>query len=98
MVPGRFSARVSALAVVALVSLAAVPAQAAGPAAEAALDYVQRQKHDFRLSGADVRELSVSSEVASAHNGITHVYLQQGYRGIDVYNGIFTVNVRKDGS
>lgn len=81
-----------------LVLLAAGQARAASPAAQAALDYVQRHKQDFGLAGSDIQEISLSSEVPSAHNGITHVYLQQRYRGIDVYDGLLTVNVRGDGS
>lgn len=97
MVSRRLSARVAAASTLVLVSLAAVPSHAARPAS-AALEYVQRHKQELGLTGSDVEEISVSSEVASVHNGITHVYLQQEYRGIDVYNAIFTVNVRKDGS
>ena len=93
----KLSARLG-LAAAAALFLAGVPAHAASTAADAAMQYVQRNKQNFGLTGSDVRELSVSSEVLSAHNGITHVYLQQEYRGIEVHNGIFTVNVRKDGS
>jgi extracellular elastinolytic metalloproteinase len=90
-------ARTLAVVASALVFVAAVPAHAT-PAAEAALAYVKQHKQEFGLTGSDVKEMSVSSEVASAHNGITNVYLQQGYRGIGVYNAILTVNVRQDGS
>jgi extracellular elastinolytic metalloproteinase len=98
MASRRLSTRAGAAIVLALVSLAAVPSDAASRAAAAALEHVQRHKQDFGLTGSDVKEVSVSSEVPSTHNGITHVYLQQGHRGIDVYNGILTVNVREDGS
>ena len=87
------------LAALLVAGLAASTGEAASrTATDVARDYVQRHQQDFGLIGSDVEEISVSSEVASAHNGITHVHLQQGYRGIEVYNGILTVNVRKDGS
>ena len=87
------------LAVLLVAGLAASAGESASrTAADVARDYVQRHLRDFGLIGSDIDELSVSSEVASAHNGITHVHLQQGYRGIEVYNGVLTVNVRKDGS
>jgi len=87
------------LAALLVAGLAASPGEAAsGTATDAAHGYIQQHKKDFGLTDADVGEYSVSSEVASAHNGITHVYVQQRYRGIDVYNGILNVNVRKDGS
>jgi extracellular elastinolytic metalloproteinase len=41
--------------------------------------------------------MAVSSEVASRQNGVTHVYFQQRYRGIDVHNGILNVNIGRDG-
>jgi hypothetical protein len=72
------------------------PAQSG--AAGAALDYVARNRQQLGLSAADVREMTVSSTVESAHNNVTHVYLQQRYRGIDVWNAIMTVNVRADGT
>jgi hypothetical protein len=40
----------------------------------------------------------VSSTVASSHNGVTHVYLQQRYRGIEVWNGILNVALGADGA
>ena len=39
----------------------------------------------------------LSSEVVSRDTGITHVYLEQRYRGIEVYAGILTLSLRPDG-
>ena len=91
-----------ALGVAALLWVAAAPKAwsqtPTGPTA-VARDYVQQNKQGFGLTGSDVNEMVVSSEVASRHNGVTHVYLQQQYRGIDVQDGIITVNVacRREG-
>lgn len=65
--------------------------------ASAAISYVQKNKQDFGLTGADVRELQILS-VAPGANGVTHVYVQQQYRGIDVAYGVFTLNILPDGS
>ena len=62
-------------------------------AADVAYRYVAANQQRLGLDGSDVGEMVVSSQVASEHNGVTHVYLQQRYRGIDVYNGILNVNV-----
>lgn len=78
--------------------LAAPPAQAASSAARTAIDHIERHKSQLGLTGSDIGELVVSSEAASAHNGVTHVYLQQRYRGIDVHNAVLNVSVAKDGS
>ncbi len=69
----------------------------AGSAADAARNYVQHNKQEFGLTGSDINEIVVSREVTSRHNGVTHVYLQQQYRAIDVHNGILNVNVGADG-
>ena len=36
--------------------------------------------------------------MVSRHTGVTHVYLQQRHRGIDVWNAIINVNVAADGT
>jgi extracellular elastinolytic metalloproteinase len=86
------------LAAALALTLVTASAGAAGSAADAAREYVDKNKRAFGLTGSDVGEIEISSVVPSGHNGITHVYLQQQYRGIDVHTGLFTVNVRADGS
>jgi hypothetical protein len=93
-----------ARAAVALALVSALPATtAAGGAAavaptEAARRHVQKNARALGLAPADIAEMAVSSEVYSAHSGVTHVYLQQQHQGIDVHAAIFNVNVRADGS
>ena len=50
------------------------------------------------MTGTDLREIAVSNSVVSRHTGVTHVYLQQRHRGIDVWNAIINVNVAADGT
>jgi len=64
----------------------------------AALQYLKSQRQKMGLTGSDIGEVLVSSSVYSKHNGVTHVYLQQYYRGIEVWTGIVNVNVAPDGS
>jgi extracellular elastinolytic metalloproteinase len=66
-------------------------------AADAALSHAQKNATKFGLSSADLGEVAVSSTVVSRHSGMTHVYLQQRYRGIDVWSAVINVNVAKDG-
>jgi hypothetical protein len=66
--------------------------------ADSARAYVARHLDRFGLSRSDIREMTVSSEVRSAHTGVTHVYLQQRYRGIEVHGAILNVNVAPDGT
>jgi len=98
MVSGRPIRTLVVLVVLLVAGLAASPGETAGrKAADVARDYVQRQARALGLVRSDVAEVVVSSAVPSPHNGVTHVYLQQRYRGIDVHNGIANVNVRADG-
>jgi hypothetical protein len=64
---------------------------------DSARAYVEQTLERFGLTASDVSEMVVSSEVASRHNGVTHVYFQQRYRGIDVHNAILNVSVGRDG-
>ena len=64
---------------------------------QVARDYVQRHSQDLGLAPSDIAELAVSSVVSSRDNGVTHVYLQQRFAGIEVDGGIINVNVLKDG-
>lgn len=65
---------------------------------DVAIEYVGTHRQQFGLTGADVRDVVVSSVVRSEASGTTHVYLQQQHRGIPVWGGIFTVNVLADGT
>jgi hypothetical protein len=65
---------------------------------DVARNYVQKTFNSLGLTGSDINEFEVSSSVFSKHNGVTHVYFQQRYRGIAVYNGILNVNVDRNGN
>ena len=55
-------------------------------------------KKDLGVTGADLPEIAVSNTVVSRHTGVTHVYLQQRHRGIEVWNAIINVNVAANGT
>ncbi len=81
---------------VTLTCVSVAPAVAAS-AADTALEYARKHKQQLGLTAADLRDVVVSSEVKSRHNGVTHVYLQQRHRGVEVHTGILTVNVAANG-
>lgn len=92
------------LALVAIAPLAmAAPIGASGSgaparnAADIARDHLREHRKELGLKGSDLREIVVDSTVVSRHNGLTHVYFQQRYQGIGVYNGIIGVHVAADG-
>ncbi|MCB1032445.1 MAG: M36 family metallopeptidase, partial [Acidobacteria bacterium] len=82
-----------------LLSLAA-PAvlSAAGPAASgtaaAAQEMLKERSKELGLEPTDIREARISSLVPSPHNGITHVYFQQLYRGIEVRGGVINMSLK----
>ncbi len=72
------------------------PAQAGQPL-EIAQRYYREHAADYALSSEDIKH-RVSDVVATKHNGLTHVYLQQTIDGIPVDGAVSTINVRADGS
>jgi len=55
--------------------VAAVGVSGQRSAADAAREYVTSNRQQFGLTGSDTNDMAISSTVASAHNGVTHVYL-----------------------
>jgi hypothetical protein len=81
-------------------ALAGVPSAtwaAARSAVDVAREYAQQHKQELGLTGPGLDEMAVSSEVYSRQSGVTHVYFQQRYRGIDVHTAILNVSVSADG-
>ncbi len=72
-------------------------AQADSKARETALQFLRENPARFGLSAADVADVRVTDEYVSKNNGVTHVWVQQQYQGIPVYNGLFGLHVKPDG-
>jgi extracellular elastinolytic metalloproteinase len=64
---------------------------------ETALEYLRSHAAKFNLTNQDVAELQVTDEFESAHNGLTHVWVQQQQAGIPVFNALFGLHVTKSG-
>jgi extracellular elastinolytic metalloproteinase len=73
------------------------PAAAASPDA-IAIKYVQQHAGELGVSPEDVGDVVVLSSYASEHTGVTHVNLNQRFRGLEVFGSHATVNVNPDGS
>ncbi len=63
-----------------------------------AMDYVQSQRQALGLTDADLQDVVVRDRFVTQHNGVTHLHFQQRLGGIEVYNGLLSVNVAADGS
>src|SRR5262245_19516534 len=70
------------------------------PSAEAkrlALDYLRASAGTFGLTADDIADVVIGDIYSSDHTGVTHVYLRQRYRGVEVADAQVTVNVTADG-
>jgi extracellular elastinolytic metalloproteinase len=66
-------------------------------AVKIATDFTVKQQKDWNLTEQDVKEYFVQDHYFTQHNGVTHVYLIQQHKGIELYNGIINVNVLPSG-
>ncbi|MBI4469430.1 MAG: M36 family metallopeptidase [Acidobacteria bacterium] len=62
-----------------------------------AVDFLKQVSEAYELTPSEVESVVVQRTYSSAHNGVTHVTMQQRYRGLDVFDAVFTVNVDKEG-
>ena len=69
-----------------------------GDPADIALAYVHRHKPDLGLTESDLAGIVATDQYTDEDTGTSHLYFQQQYQGIGVYNGILNVNVARDGN
>ncbi len=62
-----------------------------------AMNFVRNNVAALGLEAGDLQGYAVTDVVHSKVTGATHIYLQQRYRGIPVYNAQLHVNVNRDG-
>ncbi|MCL4264961.1 MAG: M36 family metallopeptidase [Anaerolineae bacterium] len=63
-----------------------------------ALNFIQAHSQELGVTAVDVADLVVTDQYTSRHTGVTHIYLQQQYEGIGVFNGRININIAPDGS
>ena len=71
--------------------------KASGAPMTLAMNFVRNNVAALGLEAADLQGYAVTDVVYSKVTGATHIYLQQRYRGIPVYNAQLQVNVNRDG-
>jgi extracellular elastinolytic metalloproteinase len=92
------------LTLIALVAVTATVGASAGGAQPdrdplaIALDYIRDNRAQLGLTAADISDKVVTDQYSDAHTGVTHIYLQQRFKGIGVHNGLINVHVTQDGS
>ena len=60
--------------------------------------YLKAHTRELGLRASDLSDLAVTDRYTDSTTGTTHIYFQQRYKGIGVYNGITGVHVARDGS
>jgi extracellular elastinolytic metalloproteinase len=63
-----------------------------------ALRHIENNHLDWGLSDKDIADISVSDSHISSISGTAHIYFQQKYQGINIYNGILNVAVGQNGN
>lgn len=66
-------------------------------AREKALVFLRENPAQFNLSRADVSAVRVTDEYVSKPSNVTHVWVQQEYNGLPVYNALMGLHVKPDG-
>lgn len=79
-----------------VVNVLALHAQRAASAT--ALSFLRDNPARFGLTAADVADVRITDEYLSKHNGVTHVWVQQQYAGLPVYNALFGLHVLSNGT
>ncbi len=90
------SAAVVAITMAPTLPVRGAPAERPTPRA-AALAHLALSAEQLGLSSAEVAEVTVSSEVPTRHNGLTHVYLQQQVGGLEVVNAVTNIAIDRRG-
>jgi hypothetical protein len=70
----------------------------AGSPTQIALDHLRGNAQAFGLRAADVAGIAVTDRYTDSYNGVTHVYLRQQYRGIEVVGANANYNIARNGS
>lgn len=56
--------------------------------------FLEQQQAALDLKTSDLQDWRISSQHTSSISGVTHVYLQQQYQDIDLYNGVANVAIK----
>ncbi|MFN8487777.1 MAG: M36 family metallopeptidase [Caldilineaceae bacterium] len=62
-----------------------------------ALNYLHQRTEQLGLAEADLADVVVKDRYLTKHNGVTHIYFRQRYKGIEVFNGDLNVHISRQG-
>ncbi|MCH2043825.1 MAG: T9SS-dependent M36 family metallopeptidase [Saprospiraceae bacterium] len=59
--------------------------------------FLESKKTELELSSSDIQNWTITDEYQTKHNGVTHVYIQQEYNNLPIFNGLANFNIDRDG-
>lgn len=59
-------------------------------------DYLNSQKTYYSFEDTDITEFKINNRIYSNKSGVTHLYVNQYYRGIPVFNAISSVAIKDE--
>jgi len=62
----------------------------------AGTQFLDSHKAELGISDSDIRNAVIADMYQSKHNGVTHIYYNQAYKGIPVYNAILNLNITEE--
>ena len=68
-----------------------------GDALDIALAYLRAHPGKYGITGSDLRDVVVTDRYRDAHNGVTHIYLRQRFKAIEIIGSDLNVSVTRDG-
>lgn len=93
-----FSAEILAIAVFVLSVLCSFKTTAqSDPSLRQVTDYLTKNKSALGFTNTDVSDIYVKDSYTDAHNGVSHVYVQQRYNGTEIKDAIFGLHLQKNG-
>lgn len=69
----------------------------AGEPAEIVISYLQQNSAKVGIAPADLNDVLLKDRYVTGHNGVTHIYLRQRFKGIELHNGDINANVSSQG-
>jgi len=66
-------------------------------AISSAKQFLKENVANWQLTEADIADIAIENIFTSKHNGVTHIYFNQQYQGIKIFNALSTVNVLPNG-
>lgn len=58
---------------------------------------LKANQHVLKLEATDFSEFDISSQYTDAHNGLTHIYLQQKHRGLSIDGALLGIHLNAEG-